>query len=289
MLDPSQIAAFRDRGFVVAPSGLAPAAVAALRDEIAGWIEESRSQSANYGETVDGRKRFDLEPGHGPESPRLRRVANPVDISEAYRAALFDGPIVERVAQLIGPDVRFHHCKLNIKLPGMATRVDWHQDHAFDPHSNDDVVVMLLLLDDMTEANGALRIVPGSQHERHSHFEDGRFVGATARDKDAAFAARAEIITGRAGDACFMHTWCLHGSGPNSAAHPRRLLICDYAAADALPLGPPQMASAYSGRIVHGQATRRIRLKDDVIELPPNYDDDSFFSVQAQKTEEPLS
>lgn len=283
MLSDEQIGRFRERGFVVAPSGLAPQAVANLRAELDGWIEESRGHGGNYGETVDGRLRFDLEPGHGPEHPRLRRVGNPVDISAAYRAALFEGPIVAQVAQLIGPDVRFHHCKLNIKLPGMATRVDWHQDHAFDPHSNDDVVVMLLLLDDMSEANGALRIVPGSQHERHSHFEGDRFVGATARDKDADFAARAEIVTGRAGDACFMHTWCLHGSGPNSSGAPRRLLICDYAAADALPFGPPQMASEHSGRIVHGKPSRRIRLKADVIELPPNYDDDSFFSVQEQK------
>lgn len=284
MLDQDQIARFRERGYVVAPSGLAPEAIEALRAELDGWIEESRGRSANYGETVDGRKRFDLEPGHSAEAPRLRRVGNPVDISAAYRAALFEGPIVAQVAQLIGPDVKFHHCKLNIKLPGMQTRVDWHQDHAFDPHSNDDVVVMLLLLDDMSEANGALRIVPGSQHERHSHFEGEHFVGATARALDESFAARADTITGRAGDACFMHTWCLHGSGANRSAHPRRLLICDYSAADALPFGPPQMASEHSGRIVHGKPTRRIRLKADVIELPPNYDDDSFFSVQEQKS-----
>ncbi len=31
----------------------------------------------------------------------------------------------------------------------------WHQDHAFDPHTNDDVVVASLFLDDITEACGA--------------------------------------------------------------------------------------------------------------------------------------
>ena len=38
--------------------------------------------------------------------------------------------------------MKFHHCKLNIKLPGMETRVEYHQDHAYDPHSNADMLAM---------------------------------------------------------------------------------------------------------------------------------------------------
>ena len=47
----------------------------------------------------------------------------------------------------------------------------------------------------------------------------------------------------------------------------------------------PQMASEHSGRVVHGQARRVARLKADVFELPPNYEDDSFFSVQDLKAQ----
>ena len=284
MLTAPQIATFQARGFVVAPSGVAEEDLAALRAELDGWIEQSRGHAANWGDTADGRRRFDLEPGHSAETPRLRRVGNPVDISEAYRRVLFESPLADRVAQLIGPDVVFHHCKLNNKLPGMATKVDWHQDHAFDPHSNDSVVVTLLMLDDMSETNGCLRVVPGSHRERHSHFEDGRFVGATPAALDADFLARSEPIVGRAGDACFMHTWCVHGSEANRSDAPRRLLICDYAAADARPLMAPQMASDHSGRVVRGRATRVVRLEAGLLELPPNYADDSFFSVQDQKS-----
>ena len=48
------------------------------------------------------------------DHPKLRRVANPADISEAYREALWDGPIVDAVAELIGPDGKFSHRKLNL-------------------------------------------------------------------------------------------------------------------------------------------------------------------------------
>lgn len=283
MLSEREIAQYHDVGFVVARAAVGPAEIDALRAELDGWIEESRSHRSNYGETLDGKMRFDLEPGHSAKRPRLRRVANPVDISEAYRKVLFDGPPADLAAQLVGPDVTFHHCKLNNKLPGMETRVDWHQDHAYDPRSNDDAVVALLLLDDMNEDNGCLMVVPGSHRERYSHYQDGRFTGATAPEHDADFRERAVPITGEAGDLCLMHTWCLHASAPNRSREPRRLLICDYSAADAVPLCPPHLTSLHFGRVVRGEPTRVARLKAGLIELPPAYEDDSFFSVQESK------
>jgi ectoine hydroxylase-related dioxygenase (phytanoyl-CoA dioxygenase family) len=283
MLSEDQIRQFRDEEYTIARGVLDGVGVAALTGELDAWIDESRAHSANYGETLDGKARFDLEAGHGAEQPRLRRVANPVDVSEAYRQALFDGPIPDRVAELIGPDVKFHHCKLNIKLPGMATRVEYHQDHAYDPHTNSDMVTTLLLLDDMSEANGCLRVVPGSHRERHSHYRDGKFVGAIDPALDADFEARSVPIEGSSGDVALMHTWTVHGGGPNRSDRPRRLLICDYVAADAFPLTAPAVPSPYNGRIVRGKPARKIRLVADSIELPQAYQDDSFFGLQGQK------
>ncbi len=284
MLTSEQVAEFRERGFVIARALVDAASLAALRAELDRWIEESRAHEANYGRTVDGKARFDLEAGHSAETPKLRRVANPVDISETYRKALWEGPIVAAVADLIGPDVKFHHCKLNIKLPGMETRVDYHQDHVFDPHTNDDMVTMLLLLDDMDESNGCLRIVPGSHTERYSHCRDGRFTGATAPELFEEFERRSVPVVGRAGDVCLMHTWAVHGGPPNRSDRPRRLLICDYVAADAMPLLAPAVPSPHTGRIVHGRPSRVVRLRADTIELRDDYREDSFFALQGQAT-----
>ncbi len=283
MLTPEEIAQFHDCGYVIARNAVSADVLDALRAELDGWIEESREHAANYGETPDGKKRFDLEAGHSAAAPKLRRVANPADVSEAYRNVLFDGPIPDMVAQLIGPDVKFHHSKLNIKLPGMATKVDWHQDHPYDPHSNDDVLTTLLMLDAMTEENGALKVVPGSHRERYSHYQDDRFIGTTAPEHDADFARRAEAVTGEPGDVCFMHTWCVHGSGNNRAATPRRLLICDYVAADAVPLTPTMVPSVHTGRIVRGRPSRTARLRAGSVELPQRYEENSFFDVQQKK------
>ncbi len=285
MLSEDQITQFREDGYVLARGLLDRARVARLTGELDAWIEESRAQSANYGETMDGKARFDLEAGHSADHPKLRRVANPADISAAYREALWDGPIVDAVAELIGPDVKFHHCKLNIKLPGMETRVDYHQDHAYDPHSNDDMLAILLMLDEVSEANGCLRVVPGSHRERYSHYRDGRFVGATDPALDAEFERRSLPITGRPGDVCLMHTWTVHGGGPNRSTRPRRLLLCDYTAADAVPLSPPAVPSPHTGRIVRGRPSRIARLTAGTIELPSPYADDSFFGLQGQESQ----
>src|ERR1043165_1822269 len=94
--------------------------------------------------------------------PALRRVNNPSDISEAYRTVMVDARTVDMVADLIGPDVKFHHCKINLKLSGAKTEVSYPQDFAYTPHTNSDVVTALLFLDDIDESNGCLTVVPGS-------------------------------------------------------------------------------------------------------------------------------
>ena len=89
--------------------------------------------------------------------------------------------MVDMVADLIGPNVKFHHCKINLKLPGSHTEVGYHQDFAYTPHSNDDVVTALLMLDDMTLENGCLQVVPGSHRGPvHSLFDGERFTGFIA-------------------------------------------------------------------------------------------------------------
>lgn len=285
MLSAEQVARYREDGYLVVRGAIDATHVEAMRADLDRWLEESRDHKVNYGEMPNGKSRFDLEAGHSADKPRLRRVANPVDISEAYQQVLWRGPMVEIVADLIGPDVKFHHCKLNTKLPGMETRVDYHQDHAFDPHTNDDMLAAVVLLDDMTLDNGCLRIVPGShKHKQYTHFRDGKFVSMAPVELHEEFERNSEAVLGKAGDVCLMHCWVVHGGPPNRSEQPRRLLICDYNAADAFQLMPaPMVPSVHSGRVVHGESTRVARLTATHIELPDFYQDDSFFGSQGQK------
>ena len=143
------------------------------------WTEESKRHKKPFGETMDGRPRFDLEPGHSAERPALRRVASPIEIDDDYLRAMRDNRALDALTELIAPNLKFHHCKINAKLPGAATQVKFHQDFLYEPHTNHDLVTVLFFLDEVTEQNGALEVVPGSHTGAlHDLWHNEIFTGA---------------------------------------------------------------------------------------------------------------
>ena len=284
MISKEQVDEFRRNGFLVAENAVDARQLAGLREALAGWVEESRVHDAPFGEpTADGRARFDLAPEHTAEAPALRRVNNPSEIDDAYMEVMRDSAMTDMVASLIGPDVKHHHCKINLKLPGSHTEVRYHQDFAYTPHTNDDVVTALLMLDDMTAENGCLMVVRGSHRgPMYSLFDGERFTGFIAPGEERGLREREEPILGRAGSVCLMHTLLAHGSEPNRSASPRGLYICVYSAADAFPIARNPMPNRNEGMIVRGRRTRRARLAEAVIELPEQPVRASFFAVQEE-------
>ena len=282
ILSPAEIQYFHKHGYLIRKSAVEEDLLVELDKEFDQWMELCRMHDTNFGTTVDGKARFDLEAGHTRDNPKLRRVANPADISEKFQKVLWDSPVTDMVADLIGPSIRFHHCKLNTKFPGMETVVYYHQDHSYDPHTNDDMLAIFVMLDDSTVENGCLRIVPGSHRDRYSHFKDGEYVGAIDAKYNQQFDRNSVPITADRGDVCFMHTWTVHGSQSNQSDLARRLLICDYTAADAYPLLSPALPSKYTGKLVRGEPSRTARLREDEIEIRTPYAHDSFFGVQGQ-------
>ena len=284
MISKEQVDEFWRNGFLVAENAVDAGQLAGMRDTLAAWVEESRAHDAPFGgPTADGRARFDLAPEHTAGAPALRRVNNPSEIDDAYMEVMRDSAMTDMVAALIGPDVKHHHCKINLKLPGSHTEVRYHQDFAYTPHTNDDVVTALLMLDDMTRENGCLMVVPGSHRgPMYSLFDGDRFTGFIAPGEERALREREESILGCAGSVCLMHTRLAHGSEPNHSVSSRGLYICVYSAADAFPIARNPMPNRNEGMIVRGRSTRRARLSEAVIELPEQPVRASFFAVQEE-------
>jgi len=284
ILTQAQKDAFWRDGYLVVPNAATPAQLAAMQAMMAAWTEESRAHSKPYGpETVDGRPRFDMGGEHSTERPALRRINNPSDLYPPFQEAMEHSPMTEMVTDLIGPDVKFHHCKINQKLPGAATEVHYHQDFLFTPHTNDDIVTALLMLDDVDEANGCLKVVPGSHKgPLHSLFEGETFVGRMSDETTASMRAKEAPVTGKAGDVCLMHTRLAHGSDASRSTRPRGLYICVYTAADAVPIAANPMPNLNEGRVIRGQKRRKARLTEALVELPEQPKSASFFTVQGQ-------
>lgn len=252
-----------------------------LRAVFAEWVEESKSYTDDYGSTLDGRARFDLQPGHNAYKPALRRIQSPEEVSEVYADIMQNARTVDICAELIGPSIRFHHGKVNSKLPGSATKVKFHQDFTFQPMTNDDLITCLLFVDDVTLENGPLEVVPGSHKgPLYSLWHDGKFTGAVA---DEVFEAHKDDIVkcvGKAGSVCLMHSSLLHGSAPNLSDKPRTLYITTYYAEDAIELSPNALPSTFTHKLIKGEVSGRVRCSSYEMELPEVPKDTSFFAQQ---------
>ena len=277
------VASFHDDGFLIVENAVTPDQLAALQADFSSWVEESRAETEAYGETIDGRPRFDLEPGHSSAAPALRRVSSPQEISEAYLEVMRDNRALDLLTQIYGPNIKFNNAKVNSKLPGAATEVKYHQDFLFEPHSNDDLAAVLIFLDDVTEQNGPLEVVPKTHRgPLFDHWHEGVFTGAVSDEIAAEVRRRSRLCTGPAGTACIMHTRLLHGSTANRSAQPRTLYIVEYAAEDAVPLIVNHIPSRFEGEVVRGVRTGRVRSTDFEMAIPEYPEKASFFDQQAK-------
>ena len=115
--------------------------------------------------------------------------------------------------------------------------VEWHQDFAFLPHTNDDIVSTLVYLDDATKDNGCLQVLPGHHHSYFNHnTEDGFFAGCITEDILTGEYGEPIPLEAPAGSVIFMHCMLPHCSLPNSSNHDRRTMILEYRAADSYPI-----------------------------------------------------
>jgi phytanoyl-CoA hydroxylase len=228
MLSPADIERYHTRGYLVVEDIVPPDQLQALRQVADDWVEASRDIEVN-GDV------YDLEPGHSRERPQVRRIKNPGANSETYDSVMRSAAILDVIEQLLGPDIRYQSTKLNMKSAGVGSPVEWHQDWGFYPHTNDDLLAVGVVIDDMTLDNGCLLVVPGSHKGPvFDHHADGVFVGSV--DPGFIDSANCAPLEARAGSITIHHARLLHGSAPNTSGRPRRLFLIEYISADAWPL-----------------------------------------------------
>jgi hypothetical protein len=105
---------------------------------------------------------FDLEPTHRADAPRLRRVSNPVEQHPLFWDYCVNSVMADIVADLVGPDVKFHHSKLNFKWKSGGEEVKWHYDISFWPHTNYSPLTVGTYLYDCGMEQAPLAVMPGS-------------------------------------------------------------------------------------------------------------------------------
>lgn len=228
-LSATQIESFKERGYLMVPDVVGPEKLAELRavtDEMVARADAAPDALIH-------------DIGESAGRPYVRRLKSPHRHHPFFDQLVRDAGVLDIVEDLIGGDIRLYGTKLNLKLPsGVGDAIEWHQDWAFYPHTNDNILAVGILLDDMTVENGPLLVVPGSHRGpvyRHLSAE-GHFCGALDHKRLRPALDRADVVTAPAGGITLHHVRAVHASGPNLSSVPRRLLFHNYAAADAWPL-----------------------------------------------------
>ncbi len=167
--------------------------------------------------------------------------------------------------------MRFDTGKLNMKSAGYGAPVEWHQDWAFYPHTNDDLAAVGIMLDDCGMDNGPMMVLPGSHRGPiyDHHGPDGRFCGAFDPLSSGLDVSKAAPCLGKAGSITIHHVRAVHGSATNFSGRERRFLLFQYRAADAWPLlGFKDGIEKFDELLLAGEPTLSPRLAPVPVRLP---------------------
>src|SRR5262249_31506464 len=148
------IEAYRAQGFLLVEDALSPTELSDLRAVVDQFIERGRALDRDD-------EAIELEPGHRPDRPRIRRIKQPHRQHPVFPGFCRSPSILDPVRALIGLNLRLIGSKVNIKGAHAGSSVEWHQDWAFYPHTNDDLLAVGVLLDDVGPENAPLLLLPG--------------------------------------------------------------------------------------------------------------------------------
>lgn len=177
------------------------------------------------------------------DHPQSNVVLNLTGRSDLFFDIVRSSRLVWPVAQLIGPNIAFHHSKWHRGSPNS----EWHRDICSHPQTNTALVAVSIYLDDVSLTHGALAVVPGS----HKLATSERLVlGSVLRNPS--HADRQLTLEMAAGDVCIHHGCLVHRPSPCEGERPRNVVLISYRASDAQMLVPNTFGEAASGEIVTG-------------------------------------
>jgi len=276
VISDREIAFYRENGYVLVEDVLDRSTMARMKEIIAELVAKAKGIARH--DNV-----YDFEPSHTPQAPRVRRIKKPHSVHPIFWEFAKSPALLEVCTRLLGPDIRLHGSKLNMKDPQYGSPVEWHQDWAFYPHTNDDLLAIGVMLDDVGLENGPLLVLPGTHKGAvYDHHAGGRFCGAIDPTAVQLPYDKAVALTGRAGSASFHHVRLVHGSAQNTSSNPRQLLLYECAAADAWPLVNFTTFEEYDARMLCGHSTIEPRVEKVPMRMPfpPAFNQGSIYENQ---------
>jgi phytanoyl-CoA hydroxylase len=235
-LMPEQVAFFQTNGYLIVGSILTDEELERLRER-AEWIASGEAEHVpeEFRQVEPRVARGELVADDAILSLRkLSHLAwyDAVMLAHARRPAITD-----RIASLLGPDLKLYQDQLFMKPPRVGSRQPYHQDQPLGFHIDpaDRMVTCWTALDDATLENGCLRVIPGTHR-------DGVLPREVMEEYERqALEGRLEAevpLVLKAGECSFHHGHLLHSSFPNLSDKRRRGYATHYVSARCRYTGP---------------------------------------------------
>ena len=268
-------------GYILLEGMISDTWIASLRAATTEVINESRKISKSD-------ETWDLEPGHSKEDPRLRRLSSPNDHNPAYWEYASQSVVPDIVSDLVGPNVKFHHSKINFKWADGGEEVKWHQDIGFWPHTNYGPCTVGTYIYNCGMEQGPVGMIPGSHNGElfDQYSDDGEWIGCLRQnDAENLDTSKVVYLDGPAGSLTIHNCRMIHGSKPNNSDVVRPLLLNIYAPADAMPYTHNPLYSKYDQAIVRGEAQRWAHHDPRTCLMPPDWSGgySSIFALQQEE------
>lgn len=164
-----------------------------------------------------------------------------------------DPEIVDKVEQIIGPNIVLWESDWSVKRAGTGDYVPWHQDSPYWNLSSNEVVSVWIAIGEVTSENGAMQVVPGSHKQgrigsvdAEGNLYNAYTQGQRTTDEDCmfpfahlkgAYEAQAIYVELKPGQFSIHSVDLIHGGGPNFSNHDRIGLALRYISADTRYLG----------------------------------------------------
>jgi ectoine hydroxylase-related dioxygenase (phytanoyl-CoA dioxygenase family) len=217
-ITPAHARRFRKEGYFVVEGAVPPSDLEVLRSECGRFVAERDREMDGLGvDTLDlchrGRRYFVHAYGK----------------SLAVERFLFSDLMAQTAQAALGDTVYLCNEQFVVKAAERGMAFSWHQDSGFVPYPHRPYLTCWIPLDDVTEANGTIHLLPypraGTrdvvEHRRDERTND--LIGYSGDDPGEPVIAPAGSLV------CFSST-LLHRAGPNETDQPRRAYIAQYSA-----------------------------------------------------------
>ena len=272
-ISEEELKTFEDKGFVLIPEYFSRREIAVMRAELASEFAE------------DSPRRVVEKDGQV-----VRSVYGSHRSNEIFRRLAYHPRLVEPAMQILGSQVYVYQFKINAKTAFTGDIWEWHQDYIFwlkeDGMPTERVVNAIVFLDEVTEFNGPLFVVPGShkegvfdipsreENEKLPEIYKDNAAWITNLTADLKYSLNKEVITdlikrrgiaapkGPEGSVLFFHCNLVHGSTNNISPFGRVNVIISFNSIDNVPVSNKTPRPEF---LVSRDSTPIIPLPDDIL------------------------